>query len=134
MDDKLCLAERRIRILNLLMLHKQATIRELKEEFQVSKNTIVRDIEFISSIAPIYTKQGNGGGIYILPEYRSYKNYLTDDEENFLYSLISKISNEEKRILCGIITKFTKNPLREYSAFQNPKTDEEGFDEGSIQR
>lgn len=107
------------------MLQKQTTIRELKEEFQVSKNTIVRDIEFISCIAPIYTKQGNGGGIYILPEYRSYKNYLTDDEENFLYSLISKISNEEKRILCGIITKFTKNPLREYSAFQNPKKDKE---------
>ena len=134
MLDKFCVAERRIRILNFLMLQKQTTIRELKEEFQVSKNTIVRDIEFISCIAPIYTKQGNGGGIYILPEYRSYKNYLTDDEENFLYSLISKISNKEKRILCGIITKFTKNPLREYSAFQNPKTDEEGFDEGSIQR
>ena len=134
MLDKFCVAERRIRILNFLMLQKQTTIRELKEEFQVSKNTIVRDIEFISCIAPIYTKQGNGGGIYILPEYRSYKNYLTDDEENFLYSLISKITNKEKRILCGIITKFTKNPLREYSAFQNPKTDEEGFDEGSIQR
>jgi predicted DNA-binding transcriptional regulator YafY len=125
MLDKFCVAERRIRILNFLMVQKQTTIRELKEEFQVSKNTIVRDIEFISCIAPIYTKQGNGGGIYILPEYRSYKNYLTDDEENFLYSLISKISNEDKRILCGIITKFTKNPLREYSAFQNPKKDKE---------
>lgn len=125
MLDKFCVAERRIRILNFLMVQKQTTIRELKEEFQVSKNTIVRDIEFISCIAPIYTKQDNGGGIYILPEYRSYKNYLTDDEENFLYSLISKISNEEKRILCGIITKFTKNPLREYSAFQNPKKDKE---------
>ena len=134
MLDKFCVAERRIRILNFLMLQKQTTIRELKEEFQVSKNTIVRDIEFISCIAPIYTKQGNGGGIYILPEYRSYKNYLTDDEENFLYSLISKRSNEEKRILCGIITKFTKNHLREHSAFQNTKTDEEGFDEGSVQR
>ena len=89
---------------------------------------------YLSSIAPIYTKQGKGGGVYILHEYRSYKNYLTDDEENFLYSLISKISNEEKRILCGIITKFTKNPLREYSSFQNTKTDEEGFDEGSVQR
>lgn len=134
MLDKFCVAERRIRILNFLMLQKQTTIRELKEEFQVSKNTIVRDIEFISCIAPIYTKQGNGGGIYILPEYRSYKNYLIDDEENFLYSLISKISNEDKRIRYGIITKFTKNPLREYSAFQNTKTDEEGFDEGSVQR
>lgn len=134
MLDKFCVAERRIRILNFLMLQKQTTIRELKEEFQVSKNTIVRDIEFISCIAPIYTKQGNGGGIYILPEYRSYKNYLTDAEEDFLYSLMQNVSNEKKRILCGIITKFTKNPLREYSTFQNLKTDEEGFDEGSVQR
>ena len=107
------------------MLHKQATIRELKEEFQVSKNTIVRDIEFISSIAPIYTKQGNGGGIYILPEYRSYKNYLTNAEENFLYSLMPLVSNEEKRILCSIIIKFTKNPMHEHSSFQNQNEQEE---------
>ena len=39
--DKLCVAERRIKILNLLMLQKQVTIRALKEEFQVSKNTKV---------------------------------------------------------------------------------------------
>jgi len=118
--DKLCVAERRIKILNLLMLQKQVTIRALKEEFQVSKNTIVRDIEFISCIAPIYTKRGNGGGIYILPEYRSYKNYLTDSEENFLYDLIQKVDNDGKRILCGIITKFTKNPMQEHSSFLNP--------------
>lgn len=37
MLDKFCVAERRIRILNFLMLQKQTTIRELKEEFQVSK-------------------------------------------------------------------------------------------------
>ena len=120
MVDKLCVAERRIKILNLLMLQKQVTIRALKEEFQVSKNTIVRDIEFISCIAPIYTKRGNGGGIYILPEYRSYKNYLTDSEENFLYDLIQKVDNDGKRILCGIITKFTKNPMQEHSSFLNP--------------
>ncbi len=119
--DKLCVAERRIKILNLLMLQKQVTIRALKEEFQVSKNTIVRDIEFISCIAPIYTKRGNGGGIYILPEYRSYKNYLTDSEENFLYDLIQKVDNDGKRILCGIITKFTKNPMQEHSSFHDLK-------------
>ena len=123
--DKLCVAERRIKILNLLMLQKQVTIRALKEEFQVSKNTIVRDIEFISCIAPIYTKRGNGGGIYILPEYRSYKNYLTDSEENFLYDLIQKVDNDGKRILCGIITKFTKNPMQEHSSFHNSQRKEE---------
>ena len=131
MIDKLCVAERRMRILNFLMLQKQVTIRELKDEFQVSKNTIVRDVEFISRIAPIYTKQGNGGGIYVLPECRSYKNYLTDTEENFLYEMMLKVSNEEKRILCGIITKFTKNPMHEHSSFQNQNEKEE-VDEGSI--
>lgn len=131
MNDKLCVSERRIKILQILLLNKKATRQELSEEFQVSINTIVRDIEFISRIAPIYTKQGNGGGIYILPEFRSYKNYLTDTEENFLYEMMLKVSNEEKRILCGIITKFTKNPMHEHGSFQNQNEKEE-VDEGSI--
>ena len=134
MIEKLNTAERRTRILEFLRLHKHATRKELSERFGVCVNTIVNDLYAINGIAPIYTQRGNGGGIYILPEYRSYKNYLTDAEEDFLYSLMQNVSNEEKRILCGIITKFTKNPLREYSAFQNTKTDEEGFDEGSVQR
>lgn len=134
MTKNLCISERRTRILEYLSLAKQSTRAELANRFEVSSDTIDRDIMYLSSIAPIYTKQGNGGGIYILPEYRSYKNYLTDAEEDFLYNLMQNVSNKEKRILCSIITKFTKNPLREYSAFQNTKTDEEGFDEGSVQR
>ena len=120
MADKLNVSERRTRILEYLLLNKQTTRKELSEMFGVCINTIVNDIEIISSIAPIYTKQGNGGGIYILPEYRSYKNYLTDSEENFLYDLIQKVDNDGKRILCGIITKFTKNPMQEHSSFLNP--------------
>ena len=119
MRDKLCVSERRSKILEYLTALKQSTRLELSTEFDVSLDTIDKDILYLSSIAPIYTKQGNGGGIYILPEYRSYKNYLTDSEENFLYDLIQKVENDGKRILCGIITKFTKNPMQEYSSFQN---------------
>ncbi|MBE7024327.1 MAG: HTH domain-containing protein [Ruminococcaceae bacterium] len=125
MADKLNVSERRTRILEYLLLSKQTTRKELSEMFGVCINTIVNDIEIISSIAPIYTKQGNGGGIYILPEYRSYKNYLTDSEENFLYDLIQKVDNDGKRILCGIITKFTKNPMQEHSSFHNSQRKEE---------
>lgn len=110
---KLHTMERRVRILEYLALHKQTTRRELAEHFDVCINTIVNDIDIISTSAPIYTKQGNGGGIYILPEYRSYKNYLTDAEEELLYKLMQDIENEEKRVLCAIITKFTKNPVKE---------------------
>lgn len=113
MMEKLHTSERRAKILEYLVLHKQTTRKELSERFGVCVNTIVNDIDIISISAPIYTKQGNGGGIYILPEYRSYKNYLTDTEEELLYKLMQYISNEEKRLLCGIITKFTKNPVRE---------------------
>ena len=90
---------------------KQSTRCELATEFNVSTDTIDRDIVYLSGIAPVYTKQGNQGGIYILPEYRSYKNYLTDEEEECLYALIKKSANDERRIICGIITKFTKNTV-----------------------
>lgn len=113
MKEKLCVSERRTRILDFLIQVKDSTRFELATKFNVSIDTIHRDIVFLSRIAPIYTKQGNGGGIYILPEYRSYKNYLTDTEEELLYKLMQYIENEEKRILCGIITKFTKNPVKE---------------------
>ena len=125
MIEKLNTVERRTRILEFLRLHKHATRKELSERFGVCVNTIVNDLYAINGIAPIYTQRGNGGGIYILPEYRSYKNYLTDAEENFLYSLMPLVSNEEKRVLCVIITKFTKNPMHEHSSFQNQNEQEE---------
>ena len=131
MIEKLNTVERRTRILEFLRLHKHATRKELSEMFGVCINTIVNDLYAINGIAPIYTQRGNGGGIYILPEYRSYKNYLTDAEENFLYSLMPLVSNEEKRILCAIITKFTKNPMHEHSSFQNQEEREE-LNAGSI--
>lgn len=111
MTDKLCVSERRTRILNILTVRKRATCEELSTEFDVSLSTIIRDINYISSFAPVYTKQGKHGGIYILPEYRSYKNYLSDSEELCLYNLMEKATKEERRTLCGIITKFTKNSL-----------------------
>lgn len=125
MRSNLSFNDRREQILSYLAVRKKTTRFELASEFCVSLDTIDRDITYLSSIAPIYTKQGNGGGIYILPEYRSYKNYLTDAEENFLYSLMPLVSNEEKRILCSIIIKFTKNPMHCHSSFQNQNRREE---------
>ncbi len=109
MKDKLSVSERRARILDYLTLKKQTTRPELAVEFDVSVDTIDRDIVYLSNIAPIYTKQGNQGGVYILPEYRSYKNYLTRKQERCLYSLMNRANNDERRILCQIITKFTMN-------------------------
>ncbi len=73
MRDKLCVSERRARMLDFLVKRKESTRFELALEFGVSISTIHRDIIYLSGIAPVYTKQGNQGGIYISPEFRSYK-------------------------------------------------------------
>lgn len=107
--DKMCISERRTRILQFLAIRKQSTYAELADEFHVSINTINRDINYLSDNAPIYTKSGNRGGVYLHPEYRSYKNYLTEEEERCLYGLIDKASDYEKKILRRIIIKFTRH-------------------------
>ena len=107
--DKLCVSERRTRILDYLSYRKSSTIKALSVEFCVSINTIVRDIDYISSFAPVYTKQGHNGGVFILPQYRSYKNYLTDKEEQCIERLMKTASEDDKYILEGIRIRFSKN-------------------------
>ena len=63
MKDKLCVTDRRLRMLEYLATNKFATRTQLAELFNVSKDTIDRDIVYLSSYAPISTKQGNGEGL-----------------------------------------------------------------------
>lgn len=87
---------------------KQSTRCELATEFNVSTDTIDRDIVYLSGIAPVYTKQGNQGGIYILPEYRSYKNYLTDEEEECLYALIKNLLMMSEELFAALLPSLQK--------------------------
>lgn len=114
MSEKLCLFERRIKILDFLRTHRYAKTKELAQEFNVSSHTILRDIVHLSCIAPICTKSGGGGGIFMMTDYRRYSLYLTDDEESFLYLIMDKMDENEKKVINRIITKFTKN-----TAFNN---------------
>ena len=82
---------------------------ELAYYFGVSKNTVVRDIDFISRYAPIYTKQGMFGGIFVFDKYQ--KNLLlplSDDEENLLKKLSANLDDRELHLLNTIICKYSK--------------------------
>lgn len=107
--DKLSVTERRLKVLEYLVINKQTTRYELSREFGVSVYTIGRDIIYLSSIAPVYTLQGNGGGICILPDYKGYRIFLNDVEEKLLYKLMGFVDEHEKSIICGIIAKFSLN-------------------------
>ena len=72
---------------------------ELAEKFEVSVRTIYRDLDAISAAGiPIYTVQGKGGGIFILPEFVLEKSLLTPQEkEQILMALQGLAAAEDSR-------------------------------------
>lgn len=63
--------DRLIGILSILLQKDKVTAAELSEKFEVSRRTIVRDIEDICMAGiPVVTTQGKGGGISIMEGYK----------------------------------------------------------------
>ena len=109
MKDKLSAFERRLEILFLLNKCKETTAVELAYYFAVSKDTIFRDVDFLNRYAPIYTKRGMFGGIFINDE--SSKNlllYLSDDEEKLLKKLSANLDDTAKYYINNILNKYSK--------------------------
>ena len=63
--------DRLIGILSILLQKEKATAPELAELFEVSRRTILRDIDALSRAGiPLRTSQGVGGGISLMDSYR----------------------------------------------------------------
>ena len=108
MRDQLTTYERRERIRLLLVKEKSTTTTYLMDLFGVTKPTILNDIVFLSSIMPIVTRSGKGGGIFLDMEYHAPRTYLTGDEESLLLRLLDSLCEKEKKLLINIINKFSK--------------------------
>ena len=73
--------DRMIGILSLLLQREKITTPELAEHFEVSKRTIIRDIDALCQAGiPICTTQGTGGGIRIMDGYRMDRTVLTSKD------------------------------------------------------
>lgn len=108
MKDKLTSFERRIETMFMLMQRKKVTIAELADVFSVCRNTAYNDIVFLSRYAPIYTKHGMNGGVYLLENYHSKLFlYLSKEEENLLKDLRKNLTYSEKLIMSNILNKFS---------------------------
>lgn len=60
---------------------KKTTIAQLAEKFEVSKRTIMRDLDVISNLGvPIYTQPGYQGGVLIPNSYKFQQSFFTPDE------------------------------------------------------
>lgn len=73
--------DRQIGILSILLQKETVTAPQLAERFEVSKRTINRDIEDLCRAGiPIVTRQGAGGGISIMENYKLDRTLFTSAE------------------------------------------------------
>lgn len=72
---------RQLEILLYLMETKKTTYAELAQHFEVSKKTVMRDIDKLSGMGiPIHTQPGYKGGIFLLSDYWFSKSFFTATE------------------------------------------------------
>ena len=92
--------DRIIGILSILLQKERVTASELAEEFEVSRRTIIRDIDDIGKAGiPITTFQGQGGGISIMESFRLDKTLLSAADMNAILSGLRSLDSvsETKR-------------------------------------
>ena len=98
-------------IINILIVRRRTTARELSEEFGVTVRTIQKDIQALSPGFPVYTKQGGDGGIYIGDDYKPYVNTLSADELDILCEIYRRAEGVHKKILLQILHKYGPDKL-----------------------
>ena len=97
---------RKLEIVDVLLTQRSTTAKELARRLGVSVRTIHNDIVELSVRYPIYTKQGEHGGIFIDDEYRPYNNTLSEQELKILYELYEIEEGLNKQILYQVISKY----------------------------
>lgn len=102
-------SERRRAIIEALCQRRYDTRENLASEFSVTKRTIENDVLALSLEYPIYTVQGNGGGIYVEEGYRLDRKYLSDEQAELLEKLASGLSGRELSVMQTILQTFKLN-------------------------
>jgi len=100
------------------MNKKRLTANELAAHFEVSRRTILRDIDTLGAAGiPIYTTQGKGGGIFIHDNFVLNKTLVSEDEQKqILFSLQSMSATEfiDTEQVLGRLRSFFAGPGKEW--------------------
>ena len=100
--------ERRQQMLEYISDHRFTTYNELASEFGISRRTAVSDIEVLTCSAPIFTVQGNGGGIRVADGWYISRRYLRDEHESFLRELMDGLQPDQRAKMNEILLAFAK--------------------------
>ena len=105
--------DRRQAITEVLSDRRFETIENLMAEFSVSRSTIKRDLEILGCSVPIYTVQGNGGGIRVADGWYAGRRYLRGDQEELLRRLMDGLQPDDQKVMQGILASFAKPKVKE---------------------
>ena len=79
--------DRLIGILSILLQKEKVTSQELAEKFEVSRRTILRDVETLNMAGiPIVSEQGQGGGISVMEGYKIDSTILSSGDMQAILS------------------------------------------------
>lgn len=95
--------ERRRMILERLCVRRHDTRANLAFEFNVSTRTIERDILILSLDYPVYTRRGNGGGIFVEKWFVLDRIYLRKKQADLLERLFEQLSGDDANIIQAIL-------------------------------
>jgi predicted DNA-binding transcriptional regulator YafY len=99
---------RLLEIVYLLLDKKSITANELATHFEVSKRTILRDIEILTTARiPIYTSQGKGGGISILDNFVLNKSTVSAEEQNQILLALQSLSSTQQINATDLLSKLS---------------------------
>ncbi|WP_432509842.1 helix-turn-helix transcriptional regulator [Kineococcus sp. SYSU DK001] len=80
-------ADRLLSLLFLLQTHGRLTAPDLAARLEVSPRTVLRDVEALSTAGvPVWTERGRGGGISLVPDWRTDVTGFTTAEARALFS------------------------------------------------
>ena len=96
-------SERRQAILEVLSLRRHETRENLANEFGVSKRTIEYDVLNLMLTYPVYTVQGNGGGIYVTDNFRLDRPRMNEKQTALLQKVLLTLSGEDRETMQNII-------------------------------
>lgn len=102
-------SDRQRRLLEIISARRHETIPNLAHELGVSRYTVMRDLDEVTSIASFYTAPGRyGGGVYAVDGWYYSRTYLTADQEALLRALLPGLPPEDRETMQGILDSFAR--------------------------
>ncbi len=106
------IAARQFQMVYLLLEKGRMTAGELAARLEVSQRTVLRDVDALSAAGvPVYTTQGAGGGVALLPGYVLDRAAFTEEEQRLLLAALQSLPGREgDQALSKLSALFRRGP------------------------